>query len=757
VAPAAADEAHEGSLPGADTNPEPADPGYAMTIMDLFDAGWGPRLVSVTAPDGAIAPGSKLDPKNMGKAPGRLTSTGWTGVDLNNSTFRCHGRPAAQLWTKWGANAGIVAGAGFVMLDNDEGKAVDQIIARECLKVLGPKIALLRRSVRSPSHKRSAFLFRVLNFVGDPAVIGNQNLKFECAGVKAELQVLAQRKQLVVAGTHPGTRAPYVLSRRVTSISDIPAVSADQFNQIVKAVVAGIAALGWTMKETSTAKATPGARPGPLPGAKASNIGDFEEVVWILERLPNRDAPPGDRTDWDEFLDDYDEYIKVLYAICGALGDAPEVKALAMGWANGRVQIKQSAENAWASIVNNNPGLGMRHLGQLAWRFIGKEYISRWPFPDLSPEEQAEIETWAKAEPPHITLGFRPLTGFLAEYKPLRYIIEPLLAAEGVYTLTGRTGHAKTCFLVIAALAVVTGRQDLLGLEVSAGRVAYLSFENPNDVRMRFAVAAHRLGIDPDAIGDALMILPYHASPEKIARGLKELSASGGPFSLVIVDTLQAAFDGKDFNQNKEVLDFVRRQRRLTELPGGLCVVIAAHPVKKAEKTDLIPYGGGSILNEVDGNLTIWKEETGTIDMHWQGKFRGVDFDPKFFDLEITDAPAILDTKGQRVRIPVLRPLTAAGKAAKDRNHMDTRTALLQAMLTDPDKSQTAWAWDVGRDRSQVSRTLKDLAKDGLVAETGGKWVVTAKGQRHVVAAAAAAKRKGEGGGKEEEEEDERV
>ena len=122
------------------------------------------------------------------------------------------------------------------------------------------------------------------------------------------------------------------------------------------------------------------------------DAGDFEEVVWILERLPNRDAPPGERTDWDEFLDDYSEYLKVLYAICGALGDTPEVEALAMGWANGRVQIKQSAESAWASIVNGNPGLGMHHLKQLAWRFIGKEYVSR-QFPDFTPEEEAESRT----------------------------------------------------------------------------------------------------------------------------------------------------------------------------------------------------------------------------------------------------------------------------------------------------------------------------------------------------------------------------
>ena len=278
--------------------------------------------------------------------------------------------------------------------------------------------------------------------------------------------------------------------------------------------------------------------------------------------------------------------------------------------------------------------------------------------------------------PGRATQKFMSLAEFLAEYKPLRYIVDCLLAAGGVYTLTGRTGHAKTSFLVIAALAVVTGRPDLLGLEVSQGRVAYLSYENPSDVRMRFAVAAHRLGIDPVAVGGNLKVMPYHASPEEVATALKEFSSpeNGGPFSLVIVDTLQAAFDGSDFNQNKEVLDFVKRQRKLTRLPGDPCVVIAAHPVKNADKASLVPYGGGSILNEGDGNLTIWKENDDAIEVHWQGKWRGVDFDPKCSSLRSPRAQHPRHQRAMRPLSPVLLPLTASARAARKRSRMDTCT-----------------------------------------------------------------------------------
>jgi hypothetical protein len=185
----------------ADTIPELLDPGHAMTILDFVEAGFGPRLVSVTAPDGVIAPTSTLHEQNRGKAPGRLTSSGWTSFDINKPKLRCHDHATARTWASWGANAGFVAGDGYVIPDNDEGEALDEIIARVCLKVLGP-IALLRRFVRSPGHRRSAFLFRVLDFVGDAAVVGNQTVKFDRRGVKAEL---ALRRYLARAG---GFRTP---------------------------------------------------------------------------------------------------------------------------------------------------------------------------------------------------------------------------------------------------------------------------------------------------------------------------------------------------------------------------------------------------------------------------------------------------------------------------------------------------------------------------------------------------------------------
>ena len=102
---------------------------------------------------------------------------------------------------------------------------------------------------------------------------------------------------------------------------------------------------------------------------------------------------------------------------------------------------------------------------------------------------------------------FKPVAEFCAEYVPLDYAVEGLIRTASLYTVTAKTGAGKTSFNVAAALANATGREDILGREVAKGRGAYLVAENPDDVRMRFMIAAFLLNIDLDELGDDLVIL----------------------------------------------------------------------------------------------------------------------------------------------------------------------------------------------------------------------------------------------------------
>jgi hypothetical protein len=70
---------------------------------------------------------------------------------------------------------------------------------------------------------------------------------------------------------------------------------------------------------------------------------------------------------------------------------------------------------------------------------------------------------------------------FLAQYQPINYTIDGLLPGGSIYGVTAKRSAGKTAFLTSTALAVPTGRVDILGLEVEMGRVAYIILENPTD------------------------------------------------------------------------------------------------------------------------------------------------------------------------------------------------------------------------------------------------------------------------------------
>lgn len=325
---------------------------------------------------------------------------------------------------------------------------------------------------------------------------------------------------------------------------------------------------------------------------------------------------------------------------------------------------------------------------------------------------------------------FKSAATFCGEYVPLNYTIEGIMRSASLYALTARTGAGKTALNVVAALAVATGRQDILNREVATGRVAYLACENPDDIRMRFKIAAFIFNISLEELSDRIIILERCEKPEAVLVELQRLSEQE-PFALVIVDTLAAFFDGDNINDAVQGGQFMRRLRPLTQIAGLPSVIVAAHPVKNASEEALVPYGSGAILNEVDGNLTLWKKlDTGIVSLHWQGKLRGLEFQPVPFRFEVTGCPDILDAKGREVHLPTLRP--SSEEAAEDRQQaeVDTDRALLLAMLANQNGTQRAWGDAIGRTASVVNGKLQRMNRDKIVENILGRWQVTTKGQK---------------------------
>jgi hypothetical protein len=289
--------------------------------------------------------------------------------------------------------------------------------------------------------------------------------------------------------------------------------------------------------------------------------------------------------------------------------------------------------------------------------------------------------------------------------------------------LGGLLRRVSPAFLVILALAIATGLgEKLIGRKVKKGRVAFCTAENPDDLRMRFMVACCVFNLD---VGD-IDRDNNRVSPEDIVEWVRDM---GEEFALILVDTWQAYFDGRDPNNNAEAVSFTRRFRPLTLGKGQPAVVIAAHPPKQAENDALLPYGGGGTLNEVDGNFTFRLDENGLFRLHWLGKIRGLSFDPLRFRIDKLDSPDVVTVEDVRLKMPVMFPV--GEEAVEERGEAFARLdlALLKAMAADPTGSERKWSAAAGINRRAAQAALGALRHDRLVTLKARRWRLTKEGE----------------------------
>jgi hypothetical protein len=318
----------------------------------------------------------------------------------------------------------------------------------------------------------------------------------------------------------------------------------------------------------------------------------------------------------------------------------------------------------------------------------------------------------------------------MRSYVPISYTLGGILPSGYLYGLTAKQGSGKTALMIAAALAVAFGREDILGCAVERGRVAYVTIENPVDFKMKLAVNCFVHNISYDEAETRIGIIDGRDTPEQIYDGLRLDALANGDFQAVFFDTYQAGFAAANagaFNDNEAVLGYLIRLRPLTALPGLPSVLVAFHPTKNAGETELIPYGGGSTYNEVDGNLTLWKE--GTIKLH-HNRLRGPEFEPRFFRIEQLSCPDIVDKGGRQILLPVLRSTTAIDVEEQAIIKSATDIKLLQAMLDAPNDKQRDWAQTIGLAVSTVNDKLGAFYKQKLVGKILDNYFLTERAKK---------------------------
>ena len=333
--------------------------------------------------------------------------------------------------------------------------------------------------------------------------------------------------------------------------------------------------------------------------------------------------------------------------------------------------------------------------------------------------------------------GFLTGEEFIAGYKPPDYVINGIVQRGYLYSLTARTGHGKTAVAMYLGQCVARGL-PIKHHRVKKGSVVMLAGENPDDILTRYMVLADTQRFVPK--DTALYFHPGVIDIKESMDWLRTSAAKIPDLMLVIVDTAQAYFRGDDNNSNAQMAEYARLLRELTVLPGKPAVIVCTHPTKAAGKENLVPVGGGAFLNEVDGNLSLWREnDPGPTVLHFQGKFRGPEFEPIIFNLDTRYSQSVVDSDGAMMPSIVASPTSDAELEASHQQRETDENILLAVIGHNPSCSvaelakKANWFTSAGEPyRTKVRRTLKSLHEERFITFARRKPKITTRGKEAI-------------------------
>jgi len=329
-----------------------------------------------------------------------------------------------------------------------------------------------------------------------------------------------------------------------------------------------------------------------------------------------------------------------------------------------------------------------------------------------------------KAGPPLVDAA-----DFCRDFPDVDYVVEDVIQRGYLYSCTALTGHGKTAILTRTAISIAI--EKVLGpYPVQQGRVLYLAGENPDDFRARMAGTAQEMGASPESLRDMFYVVPAAFPLVSMLPELRAIAERIGPLALIVIDTSAAFFSYGDENDNVDARNHAADCRSLTTVKGNPAVIVACHPTKSASKDNLLPRGGGGFLNEVDGNLTVWRDGE-VVTLHHHGKLRGAPFDPIQFKLLPIELNGIKRRNGKPVRSVTVQWIDDAAAATLDRGRAQDEDRLLYALLHHPNESQAGWASICGwRSKATVHAVLQRLAADKLVTKYRSRYKLTEAGER---------------------------
>jgi hypothetical protein len=324
---------------------------------------------------------------------------------------------------------------------------------------------------------------------------------------------------------------------------------------------------------------------------------------------------------------------------------------------------------------------------------------------------------------------------FVRDFVPPNYTVVGVLQRRFLYSLTGQTGAGKTA-ITLRLAASTAMKIPFGGHETKQTRVLYAAAENPDDVRMRWLALSENMQFDINSIGVFFTEGRFTLST-MLGKLRAEAERHCGDFGLVVIDTSPTFFEGDDENSRAQMGEHARRLRQLiTVIPGGPTILANCHPVKNATADNLLPAGGGTFLNEVDGNLTCAKNDS-VAELHWQGKFRGPEFAPMAFLIKTVTHPELKDSDGRLMPTVICESLSEQGQADLEKEARNEEDAVLELVKQEPTISLAQMATQMGwytldgkPNKSRAQRRIKTLIKDKLIKKNRNVWEIVKQKER---------------------------
>lgn len=324
---------------------------------------------------------------------------------------------------------------------------------------------------------------------------------------------------------------------------------------------------------------------------------------------------------------------------------------------------------------------------------------------------------------------------FVAGFVPPDYLVHGLMQEGFLYSLTGATGSGKTS-ITLRLVASIALEKEFAGRKTKRRRVLYLAAENPEDVRMRWIALAQQMGFDINE-AEVYFIEGVFRISEMAGRIKTDVTRLGGEFGLIVVDTGPVFYEGDDENNRTQQGRHAELLRSLINLvPGKPAVIANCHPTKNAAADNLIPAGGGNFLNSVDGNFTAAKTDS-TTELHWQGKFRGVEFAPMHFLLKTVTHQDLKDSGGNLIPTVICEHISETAKEQISEQRYDDENRMLRFIKENSRASIANLALKMGwklysgePHKTKAVRCLTGLKNAKLVKQTRtGRYRLTSDGE----------------------------